>query len=90
MVSPFVGRLDDIGTDGMDLIGQILDIYDNYDYKTEVLVASVRHPVHILQAGQMGADIVTIPYKVMQSLTKHPLTDKGIQQFMKDWESAKV
>ncbi|MBX9766066.1 MAG: fructose-6-phosphate aldolase [Bdellovibrionales bacterium] len=89
MVSPFVGRLDDIGSDGMELISHILDIYDNYDYKTEVLVASIRHQVHILQAGQMGADIVTIPYKVMQSLTKHPLTDKGIQQFMKDWESVK-
>ena len=90
MVSPFVGRLDDIGTDGMESISQILSIYQNYDYKTEVLVASVRHPVHILQAGQMGADIVTIPFKVMQQLTKHPLTDKGIQQFMKDWESAKL
>jgi transaldolase len=90
MVSPFVGRLDDIGQDGMDLIGQIVQIYDNYDFATEVLVASVRSPNHITQAALLGADIATIPYKVMQQLCQHPLTDKGIQIFMNDWQKAQV
>lgn len=84
LVSPFVGRLDDISTDGMDLISQITQIYDNYDMSTQVLVASVRHPVHVLQSAMVGADIVTCPYKVMQQLVNHPLTDKGIAQFLKD------
>lgn len=84
MVSPFVGRLDDISTPGMDLISQIQTIFQNYDLQTEILVASVRHPVHILESAMIGADIVTVPYKVMQGLTQHPLTDKGIQQFLKD------
>jgi transaldolase len=87
--SPFVGRLDDIGTSGMDLIAQIVQIYKNYEFKTEVLVASVRNPAHILDAALYGADVCTIPYKVMQQLCSHPLTDKGIQQFLKDWESTK-
>ena len=89
MVSPFVGRLDDIGQNGMELIAQIRTIFDNYDYDTEILVASIRHPIHIIDAATIGADIVTVPFKVLGQLTKHPLTDKGIQQFLKDWESAK-
>ena len=87
--SPFVGRLDDIGNNGMDLIAQIVEIYRNYNFKTEILVASIRNPAHILEAALMGAHVSTIPYKVMQQLCNHPLTDKGIQQFLKDWESAK-
>jgi transaldolase len=88
MVSPFVGRLDDIGQNGMDLIEDILQIYENYDFETEVLVASIRHPVHLLEAGKMGAHIATIPFKVMQQLCLHPLTDKGIKSFMDDWNKA--
>lgn len=84
LVSPFVGRLDDISTDGMSLISQITQIYHNYSLNTQVLVASVRHPVHVLEAAMMGADIVTCPYKVMQQLVNHPLTEKGIAQFLKD------
>lgn len=84
MVSPFVGRLDDISHIGMDIISQIQTIYQNYDFKTEVLVASVRHPIHLLEAALVGADIATIPYKVLAQLTKHPLTDKGLDQFMAD------
>jgi transaldolase len=84
MVSPFVGRLDDIGHMGMDLIEQILEIYDRYEFATEVLVASVRSPTHVLEAALMGAHIATIPFKVMQQLAKHPLTDKGLEQFLKD------
>lgn len=90
MMSPFVGRLDDVGTDGLDLIQQIVQIYQNYDFSTEVLVASVRSPNHILQSAMMGADIATIPYKVMQQLCQHPLTDKGLQLFMADWQKAQV
>jgi len=85
-VSPFVGRLDDIGEDGMDLIETIVGIFDNYDFMTEVLVASVRHPVHVVQAALIGADICTLPAKVFDQLLRHPLTDKGIEQFLKDWE----
>ncbi len=85
MVSPFVGRLDDIGVDGLDVVSQIIHTYQNYDFDTEVLVASVRGPLHIQMAAEMGADIATIPFKVMQQLTNHPLTDKGIKQFMDDW-----
>lgn len=90
MVSPFVGRLDDVGQDGMNLIGEIVQIYQNYDFRTEVLVASIRSPNHILQSAMLGADIATIPYKVMQQLTQHPLTDKGLQMFMADWQKAQV
>jgi transaldolase len=90
MVSPFVGRLDDTGADGMDVIAQIVQIFNNYDYATEVLVASIRHPLHIQQSAVMGADIVTVPYKVMQQLTHHPLTDKGIKLFMDDWNKAQL
>lgn len=87
MVSPFVGRLDDISTNGMDLISQIQTIFQNYQLETEILVASIRHPVHILESALIGADIVTVPYKVMQGLTKHPLTDQGIEKFLKDAQS---
>jgi len=85
-VSPFVGRLDDVGQDGMDLILEILDILDNYDFGTEVIVASVRHPIHVAQAARMGAHIATIPYDVLKKMFKHPLTDMGIERFQKDWE----
>jgi len=88
MVSPFVGRLDDIGQDGLDLIEQIVQIYRNYDFKTEVLVASVRHPIHLSQSAMLGADIATIPFKVMQQLCQHPLTDKGLKLFMDDWNKS--
>ncbi len=84
MVSPFVGRLDDISTPGMALIEQIRTIYDNYAFETEILVASIRHNVHILESAMMGADIVTVPFKVMQGMTQHPLTDKGLEKFLKD------
>ncbi len=85
-VSPFVGRLDDISASGMELIGQIIDIFENFEFSTEVLVASVRHPLHILQAARMGADICTCPAAVVESLFKHPLTDIGLKQFLTDWE----
>jgi transaldolase len=85
-VSPFVGRLDDIGTNGMDLIRQIRMIFDNYSFKTQILVASVRHPIHVLDSALAGADIATMPLTVTKALANHPLTDKGIQLFLKDWE----
>jgi transaldolase len=84
MASPFVGRLDDISSTGMDLISQIQTIYQNYAFQTEILVASIRHPIHILDSALMGADIVTVPFKVLQGLTKHPLTDQGLEKFMQD------
>jgi transaldolase len=87
--SPFVGRLDDIASDGMQLIDQICTIYRNYDYETEVLVASVRHPIHVVQAALMGADVVTMPPKVIQQLAAHPLTDIGLERFLADWEKVK-
>lgn len=89
MVSPFVGRLDDISNDGMELIQNIRSIFDNYAFETEILVASIRHPVHILQSALIAADIVTVPLKVMKQLANHPLTTAGIQQFMKDAEMMK-
>jgi transaldolase len=85
-VSPFIGRLDDISQVGMDLIRQIKTIYQNYHIKTQILVASVRNPVHILEAAMIGADVATIPFSVIQQLTKHPLTDIGLEKFLKDWE----
>ncbi|HOW57257.1 MAG TPA: fructose-6-phosphate aldolase [Smithellaceae bacterium] len=85
-VSPFVGRLDDIAHDGMEIVEQILAIYDNYGYDTEVIVASVRHPRHVLDAALMGADIATIPFKVIAQLAQHPLTDRGIEMFLQDWK----
>ena len=85
-VSPFVGRLDDISQTGMELVAQILEIYQNYIFETEVLVASIRNPLHVLEAAQMGADVATIPFKVISQLAKHPLTDIGIKQFLDDWK----
>ena len=87
-VSPFVGRLDDIGTTGMSLIREIVDIFDNFEYSTEVLVASVRHPIHVIEAARMGADVVTAPPAVIEQCFKHPLTDIGLERFLKDWEKA--
>lgn len=89
-VSPFVGRLDDIGTSGMELISQIVDIYDNYEFTTEVLVASVRGPMHIIEAAQMGADICTCPPKVIDAIFNHPLTDIGLKKFLADWEKSQA
>ena len=86
-ISPFVGRLDDIGQDGMELIADIVTIYDNYDFATEVLVASIRHPMHLLDAAKLGADVATLPPDVMKALANHPLTDKGLAAFLKDWAS---
>ena len=87
--SPFVGRLDDLSTDGMELIEQICTIYRNYDFETQVLVASIRHPVHVVQAGLLGAHVATMPPKVISQLAKHPLTDIGLEQFLADWEKVK-
>ena len=85
-ISPFIGRLDDIGTDGIDLISQIRTIYDNYGFETEILAASIRHYQHVRDVAMAGADVATIPFKVFQQLFKHPLTDKGLDAFLKDWE----
>lgn len=85
-ISPFVGRLDDISHDGMELISQILEIYNAYGYGTEVIVASIRNPLHVLESARMGADVATIPFNVINQLAKHPLTDIGIERFLKDWE----
>lgn len=85
-VSPFVGRLDDVSAEGMELIADIVQIYRNYDFPTEVLVASVRHPVHVLEAARMGAHVATCPHKVLLQLAKHPLTDIGLKKFLADWE----
>ncbi len=85
-VSPFVGRLDDVSEDGMEMVRQVLTIYRAYGYKTQVLVASVRNPVHVLRAAMMGADVATIPLSVIQQLAQHPLTDAGIKKFLADWE----
>jgi transaldolase len=85
-ISPFIGRLDDIGSHGMDLVKQIITIYRNYDLETRVLVASVRHPIHIIEAALAGADVVTMPFKVLDQLIKHPLTDIGLERFLADWK----
>ncbi len=85
LISPFLGRLDDIGQDSMDLIQQIRTIYDNYGYETKVLAASVRHPMHLVQCALVGADVATVPFKVIQQMMKHPLTDSGLQKFLDDW-----
>jgi len=87
--SPFVGRLDDISYWGMDLVEQILTIYDNYDFETEVIVASIRNPLHVLEAALMGADIATVPFKVIEQLINHPLTDVGVNKFLNDWEKVR-
>jgi transaldolase len=89
LISPFVGRLDDISYDGMKLIRQIRTIYDNYKFKTEVLVASIRNPVHLVRSALMGADVATIPFSVMKQMTHHPLTDKGIEKFLADAKGKK-
>ena len=86
-ISPFVGRHDDVGFDGMALIADIRMIYDNYDFGTEILVASVRHPMHVVEAAKLGADVMTAPPKIIHQLFKHPLTDSGIAAFLKDWEA---
>ncbi len=86
-ISPFVGRLDDVGTDGMSLIADIRLIYDNYDFATQILVASVRHPMHVVEAAKLGADVMTAPPKIIHQLFKHPLTDAGMASFLKDWEA---
>jgi len=89
-VSPFVGRLDDIASDGMGLIRQLVDVFAQYDFPTEILVASVRHPMHIVEAARMGADVCTCPVGVIESCFKHPLTDIGLEKFLKDWEKAQA
>jgi transaldolase len=85
-ISPFLGRLDDISTDGLDLIEDIVTIYGNYGYQTQVLAASIRHPMHVVECARLGADVATMPLSVMESLLKHPLTDIGLQQFLADWD----
>jgi len=89
-ISPFVGRLDDIATNGMELIREIVDIYDNYEFPTEVLVASCRHPIHVIEAARLGADIATCPPAVIDQLFNHPLTAIGLEKFLKDWEKAQT
>jgi transaldolase len=89
-VSPFIGRLDDIAIEGMDLIHQLVTIFDNYDIETEILAASIRHPVHVVQAAMAGADIATLPFIVLDKLLNHPLTDLGAEKFRKDWEKVKA
>ena len=89
-ISPFVGRLDDIATSGMNLISEIVDIYGNYSFSTQVLVASVRHPIHVVEAARMGADVCTCPAAVIEAMFKHPLTDIGLERFLKDWEKAQA
>jgi transaldolase len=89
-VSPFVGRLDDIATSGMHLIREIVEIFSNYDFGTQVLVASIRHPIHVVEAARMGADVCTCPAAVIDALFKHPLTDIGLEKFLKDWEKAQA
>lgn len=89
-ISPFVGRLDDLGQEGMSIIPQIRQIYDNYGFETEILVASIRNPIHVLDAALVGADVATIPFSVFKQLVHHPLTDKGLAQFLADWKSVKA
>jgi len=88
-VSPFVGRIDDISGNGMDLVADIIQIFDNYALETEIIVASIRHPLHFVEAAIMGADIATIPFSTLAKLLNHPLTDRGMEQFLKDWEKVK-
>ena len=88
-VSPFVGRLDDVATDGMALVRDIVEIYRQYGFETQVLAASLRHPMHVIESAKLGVDIATMPYKVFEQLFKHPLTDRGLEGFLKDWEKAR-
>lgn len=85
-ISPFIGRVDDISSDGMTIIEDIVQIYDNYGFETEILAASIRHPMHVLEAARLGADVATMPLKVIEQLLKHPLTDSGLERFIADWE----
>jgi transaldolase len=85
-ISPFVGRLDDIGHEGMQVVEEILDVFSNYLFETEIIVASIRNPLHVLAAAKLGADIATIPFKVIGQLARHPLTDAGIRSFLDDWQ----
>lgn len=85
-ISPFIGRVDDISSEGMGIIADIVQIYENYDYETEILAASVRHPMHVLEAARLGADVATMPLKVIEQLMKHPLTDVGLEKFLADWD----
>ena len=87
LISPFLGRIDDVAGDGMELIQQIRQIYDNYDFPTKLLAASIRHPLHMVQAAMLGADVATVPFKVIQQVLKHPLTDVGLKRFLDDWAS---
>lgn len=89
-ISPFVGRLDDVGMDAMAVVADIIEIYENYAFGTQVLVASIRHTQHVLESAKMGADVATIPYKVLMQMLKHPLTDKGIEAFNRDWEKVQA
>jgi transaldolase len=86
-ISPFVGRLDDVGENGMALIAQIVEVYDNYDFDTQVLVASVRHPIHVVESARLGADVATLPFKILEQLYQHPLTDLGLSRFLSDWKA---
>jgi transaldolase len=88
LISPFVGRVDDIGGDGMELVQQIRQIYDNFGFETKIVTASIRHPQHMVQAALIGSDVATCPFKVIQQVTKHPLTDVGLKRFLEDWEKA--
>jgi transaldolase len=87
-ISPFLGRLDDIGQNGLMLLAEIIEIYGNYNWQTEVLAASMRHPIHVIEAARMGAHVATMPFKVIEQLLKHPLTDKGLEQFLSDWRKS--
>ena len=88
-VSPFIGRLDDIGQEGMQIVEEIMDIYTNYDFETEVIVASIRHPIHVIEAARLNADIATVPPGIIRKMVKHSLTDKGIESFLDDWKKVK-
>jgi transaldolase len=87
-ISPFLGRLDDIGHNGLELLAEIVEIYSNYDWPTQVLAASIRHPIHVIEAARMGTHVATMPFKVIEQLIKHPLTDKGLEQFLSDWSKS--
>lgn len=87
-ISPFLGRLDDIGHDGLGILSEIVEVYSNYEWKTEVLAASIRNPIHVIEAARMGAHVATMPFKVIEQLIKHPLTDKGLDQFLADWRKS--
>jgi transaldolase len=86
-ISPFIGRMDDVSNEGMTVIADIVQIYENYGYQTEVLAASIRHPMHVLEAARLGADVATMPLNVIESLLKHPLTDNGLERFLSDWDA---